>query len=927
MKATLRSIYAALRDRLPTASISPREAAELLCAEHPCADSGVAAHLVDRVEGNGVLLPLPCVLALVRCGYSRVPRSGCRGVALSQWGPMEETLFCALCIGLRRRDAAVMRAVLQDALPSRGNDINHTYDRMQVVPSDGFCDGLQRRLQLLSDVASFVHHSTLSAKASRLQLLAAALRPEVQGAEEEWHCVTVPSTFDSAAVEQRRELGRLAGECLCLYGSCLSAFHRFFCDVVLAGALTTCTAFQQQQQDQQRGKERLRARVVRDVMAGVRPLLLGLLTRRACEWKHWTEPSERWMEILLQLAECLAVDAKRLKCVYGYDGDNDDAAKEQMQLLASYVDVLHILAVCFAFYHRSVFAESISVTNGEEERTAAAAVVVVRRGLDVLRHLLRAVVTTAATSKKTPSSIMPGASSSVGNTNCFCFMTVKEWCKCCDAAQLLCTLSVMHEDGASFANLRNDTEVRSMLFLGASCFLRSYSADGSSVLPLRFYTTLIKALQAWREAPHMLWDAARVGLSRCLDAAPPATRPLLELLETLVCASYTGSLSLSATRRGANAKDLVAEASVARAVREMRSNCLAHIFHKLTGVPDEIDPDLVCGLLHIAAAANRLPQCAAAACGCDLFADHPQLLNRLGRLLLPVRSGMQRFFPHVSGECEAADGETDVRLGVSAGAFLHVCEACQQALVWSSGGTAVGARGGCCCVLGCRDAGDTVAAYVELFTPVFMQRDAVRDGDAVEEPFTALWTIYQHAVAASTSQSGKGASPVSQSAVSFLIDCHQQLLLLQPSALIPSHVGRILRVVFTSSPVLFAYVPELPQLLLRRIIFPTVTNSKEHVYDGSDYVVEHAEPRELWEMLLWACAAEMARLGRRSPLLTCCRDEDRISISFTAAATQHSDAEDAEAVLNVLGDVEVDCDSALFTLRQRVLRRALELVH
>ncbi|ESL10512.1 hypothetical protein TRSC58_01755 [Trypanosoma rangeli SC58] len=942
------SVVARLHERLLVAPMSPSTAAEVLCTEHPCADTRVTAHLVNCLEGNGILLPLPAVLALVRCGYRHVPGSDHHAALRSQWAPMEETLFTALWIRLRR------------LRPEEGTAWGHVLPFHSSVEAttghEGFrlhsLNTLLQTLCLLVDVATFVHDSSLSSKARHLHLLADAVLPALRQIEGVWHHLNEPNAHVAVPPEQLQEIGQLAGKCLRLYGKYILAFHHVLSEMLFAGI----SALSQALQGSSRDAACVTAPTVFNALSELREVLVGSLSRTECGLPYWAGSMDRWVESMLQLAEVFTSGATlQLKRVHA-----DDTAANFHGPCALHVDVLNTLSVLLATYHRRVAVESMSAACGG----------ILKKGLGMLRQLLRLLILRRSniTTSSFSLSLSPTRSSDTGDNA----LTVRAWCACCEAAQVLYAFSVSCENCIG-ANERDDAEVRSALLRDALRRLTSLGAGGvddHTVPPITFYLTLVRALRAWRGAlsvtegvsPSALWDAARVTLPGSLAAFPPPVRLMVLFLEEL-CDSMT--LNASMTPKLASPRITKEAAVVQVARRAMWGNCLSHMHDRLdlenTSNLDD-DATFARGMLHIGAAANSVQ--AGAVVG--LFENHFFLLGRLRDILLPVERGVRLCLDAVKDlqgevrnnrkvEEEDEDEENDYRAILSGGAYWFVCEACLRGWLWHKADDVIvgSSRNSCHCALRYRGTADIVTAYVEFFVPVLLHgQKTICGSNPLEEPFVALRSLYMyktvipfaaavdHGELNTSLQGENDTAPSFTSAVSFLIECHQQLLLLPPGSVLPSHACRILRAVFAASPRLVACVPELSQFLLHRLFErPTTTVAaaaatvtkdtaiwKGAVREGAYNLIDLADPRELWEMLLWTCAAKIARLSVCFPSGAHGCDAENGSAFLSRAASDVRLDEDAEEPLHLLYGMNDDSSDIFFTARRQVLRRALQLL-
>ncbi|PBJ73977.1 hypothetical protein BCY84_13425 [Trypanosoma cruzi cruzi] len=948
MKA-MYSVFSLLRDRLLVAPISPLKAAEVLCSEHPCADSGVATHLVNCVDGNGVLLQLPLLLSLVRCGYRHVPNCDQHKALTTQWGPMEETLFSALWIRLRRLTAAGSTA--WDETLALHFDVGEGKGRggCRLEP----VDSLLQTLQLFVDVARFVHHSTLSLKAHRLRLLADVFSPVMRRVDVAWREINEPNLSVVIAPEKLQELGRLAGQCLCLYGKYFLLFHQGLCNMLFAGLSALSTMLQSDKQ----GGALVKACTVRDALSEVRVVLVGLLTRKACERQHWVASMERWMELVLQLAEVFTLE--EAACLEYLDEDNKMETSNGLYTL--HVDVLSAFSTVLAVYHCSVLMELNSTFN---EPIAKACDNILNRGLGLLRRLL--LLVTGARKDNAPSSCNAIHNFGIGGN----YLTARVWCACCEAAQVLHACSPPCEE-LDANKESDDAEVRTAL-LGDALRLLTWSNigaggdDNDALVSLTFYLTLVRALRRWRAAPSSkecfsldaLWNTARMRLPGSLNASPPPIRLLILLLEELRCILIVNFPRLPNSTLQVMRKETIA---MRENVHAMWSNCLKHIQGRFevgkTALVDEDVAAIARGMLHIGAAANCV-QKDAVVC---LFEDHRLLLSRLCALLLPVESGMRRCFGAVRNRQEGVyrgwDGEddeedeNDYRTLISGGAYWFVCETCLGGMLWHKPDEIMVESTGvtCRCLLCHRGIADIIAAYVEFFAPVLMQgKTKTCETDPDEEPFAALqstnWMCMTPSAVAcrgakQCSRDAGDMAPFFTPAALFFIECHQQLLLLPTSNVLPSHARRILRVLFAMSPGFFACVPELPRFLLRRLLkyptsfFPAVTAVTENTTirkevgrEGACDSIESADPSELWEVLLWACTAKIARLKGCLPDEINDFEFEKDGAIFLKVASSVRLEEDAEATLHMLYAVNDESEDMFFTTRQRVLQRALEIL-
>ncbi|RNF14958.1 uncharacterized protein Tco025E_05750 [Trypanosoma conorhini] len=955
------SIVARLRERLLVAPMSPSTAAAVLCSEHPCADTGVTTHLVKCLEGNGVLLPLPAVLALVRCGYTHEPGSDHHAALRSQWGPMEETLFTALWIRLRRPRAEEDAAWGHVLAPHPG--LEATAGHEGCGPHSP--NALLQTLRLLVDAAAFVHHSSLASKALRLRLLADAVSPSMRHVDRLWRCLNELDAAVFLTPEQLHEIGRLAGKCLRLYGKCILSFHHVLSAMLLAGT----SALSQTLQSSNRDGACVKAPVVLDAFSEMRDFLVGLLSRAACEREFWTGSIERWMEVALQLAERFtSAAAPRIKRV-GTDGT---AATFRMPR-ALHAEAMNAFSILLATYHRSVATELASASNAASPAMYGS---ILERGLGVLRQLLllQLQLVLGGNSAKAFLPLEPTHGSDAEDGG----LSVRAWCACCEAAQVLYALSSLCEKCGVAANACGDAEVRSVLLRDALRRLTCVSASGAgnhAVLPITFYLTLVRILRAWRGAPNAaecvsptaLWDAARVALPGSLAASPPPVQHVVYLLEEL-CSRMLSSASVAPKPSSPRVRK---ETTVVRvAVRAMWGNCLSHMHDRLRlGSTVLLDDEAAFarGMLHIGAAAN----CAQAGAVVGLFDEHPFLLGQLCDTLLPVERGMRLCFDAVRDlQVEAGsdrradegeeDEEADYRAVLSGGAYWFVCEACLRGRLWhETDDVIVGAsRGVCHCVLRRRSAADVVAAYVEFFASLLLHGKAKTCGsDPFEEPFVALQSLCARASPPAAAaldcnrsinslQHAGDAAPSFRAAASFLIECHHRLLLLPPCGVLPSHARRMLRAVFAVSPRFFACVPELSQFLLRRLLngpLPAAATantaaaaapatgsaaacSEAVEEEGACALIAVADPRELWEVLLWACAAKIARLGVCLPTDTEDRGAEHDSPLFSRATPPVRLDDDAEEPLRLLYGTSDDGGDVFFAARRQVLRRALQLL-
>ncbi|RNF08523.1 hypothetical protein TraAM80_02760 [Trypanosoma rangeli] len=944
-------MVARLHERLLVAPMTPSTAAEVLCTEHPCADTGVTAHLVNCLEGNGILLPLPAVLALVRCGYRHVPGSDHHAALRSQWAPMEETLFTALWIRLRR---------LRTEEGTAWGHVLPFHSGVKATTGHEGCglhssNALLQTLSLLVDVATFVHHSSLSSKARRLHLLADAVLPAMRQIEGVWHHLNEPNAPVAVPPGQLQEIRQLAGKCLRLYGKYILSFHLVLSEMLFAGI----SALSQTLQDSTRDAACVTAPTVFNALSEMREVLVGSLSRTECERPYLAGSMERWMEFVVQLAEVFTSEVTlQLKRVHA-----DGTAANFHELRALHVEALNTFSILLVTYHRRVAVESMPAACGG----------ILEKGLGVLRQLLRLLILRHSNTT-TPSFSLQLSSTRSSDTGDYA-LTVRAWCACCEAAQVLYAFSVSCEN-CSGANEHDDAEVRSALLrhaLHRLIFLRASGVGDHTVPPITFYLTLVRALRSWRGAPSAtecvstsaLWDAARATLPGSLAASPPPVRLVVLFLEEL-CDSM--ALNVPVTPKLASPRIRKEAAVVQAARRAMWGNCLSHVNDRLNlGNTANLDDDVAFarGMLHIGAAANSVQ--AGAVVG--LFENHLFLLGRLRDILLPVERGMRLCLDAVKDlqgevrsnrkvEEEDEDDENDYRAILSGGAYWFVCEACLSGRLWHKAEDVIAgsSRGSCHCVLRYRGTADIVTAYVEFFVPVLVHgRKTTCGSNPLEEPFVALRSLYMYktvfssaaAVAAvdhgelnTSLQDTNDTAPSFTSAVSFLIECHQQLLLLPPGSVLPSHACRILRAMFAVSPHLFVCVPELSQFLLHRLFErPTRTVAaaaatvmkdtviwKEAVREGAYSLIELADPRELWEMLLWTCAAKIARLSVCFPSgVHGCGAENGSALLSRAASDVRLD-EDAEETLRLLYGMNDDSDDIFFTARRQVLRRALQLL-
>ncbi|EKF38745.1 hypothetical protein MOQ_001040 [Trypanosoma cruzi marinkellei] len=945
------SVFSLLRDRLLVAPISPLKAAEVLCSEHPCADSGVTTHLVNCVDGNGILLQLPVLLSLVRCGYRHVSSCEQQKALISQWGPMEETLFSALWIRLRRLTAAG----------------DTTWDETLALHFDvgegkgwGGCrlepvDFLLQTLQLVVDVACFVHYSTLSVKTHRLRLLADVFSPVMRKVDVAWCEINEPNSPVVIPPEQLQELGHLAGQCLCLYGKYFLLFHQGLCNMLFAGTSALSTMLQSNKQ----GVALIKAYTVQDALSTVRVVLVGLLTRTACERQHWIGSMECWMELVLQLAEVFTFqEANWLEHI------DEDITRETFNGPYNlHVDVLSTLSTVIAAYHYIVRIKLNSVVN---ESITKAFDNILKRGLGLLRQLL--LLVTGAQKDKALSPCNAIHNHGIGGN----YLSLRTWCTCCEAAQVLHACFPLCEKCVT-AEESDDAEIRTAL-LGDALHRLTCSnvgageggGDNDASVSLTFYLTLVRALRRWQAAPNSeecvsldaLWNAARMRLPGSLNASPPPVRLLILLLEELCCILIDNFPTLPKASLQMMRKETIA---MRETVHAMWSNCLKHIQGRFeVGKTALVDDDVAAiarGMLYIGAAAN----CVQKGVVIELFEDHRFLLSRLCALLLPVESGMRCCFGAVRNRQEGGysgwdaeddeEDENDYRILISGGAYCFVCETCLGGMLWHKPNDILVESVGvtCQCLLRHHGIADIIAAYVEFFTPVLMQgKKTTCETDPVEEPFAALqstnWMCMTPSAVAcrgvkQCSQDAGDMTPFFTPAALFFIECHQQLLLLPASDVLPSHARRILRVLFTMSPGFFACVPELPRFLLRRILkSPTlfspavaaVTENtsirNEVVREGACDSIESADSSELWEVLLWVCTAKIARLKGRLPNDMNNFEVEKDGSDFLKAASSIRLEEDTEETLRMLYAVDDDSDDMFFTTRQRVLQRALEIL-
>nr|CCC48738.1 conserved hypothetical protein [Trypanosoma vivax Y486] len=964
-----RPIQALLRSRLSTATLSPLAAAQLLCALHPCMDSGVEVHLVGRVEGNGLLLTLPIVISLIRRAYllplrsERYTTSGCfeeahddtaPGVGVCQWGPMEETIFTTLCIRFKwqqQQGTNWLRDIgfWNNLLPA----VEHCGACVPATEQGGEMIGpscvLEKMLMLLYATASFVHRSTLTKKDRRLRLLLGRLFSVAQHVEEEGARLIKASADKNIAsldCHKLQRIGLLAARCLRLYRGLIAPSFKTLFDLLLLG-MRASRLLLQERHGTTITREMLRTvHMACDMMLEMRSVLSGVLMQSGDQvtslHSEGLEQCAMLLEAALQLAESSACIVNVVKSSTEFpdlemESERSDDGAKLNEIRGHHVAIVCALAACLRIYDYACTTQFHSLSRGFTN--------IVTRGLHTLKGLVQEIL-----------SALPAPTDTLGASSqlCNCTYTFEELGDCFVAAQVLFSLSLRYDedskvtecDGATPCCLetREGVHLRARLLCEAlchlNCFITKRPAGGGADFSSALLLTVMSALHAWvdiRGALYspmldMLWEAVGMALPRHLHTYTPPLRVLLGLLE--LCGLWL-------------VQQTEPDTWVTR-IRTLRDHCMVYALnHYCASDSCGIDFDFFHRFLHIVAEFSlyeKEESCSFTA-ATDLFANHPLFLRRFMDVMLPVDRGMRRLFGQsFTSLCENNPQHCELEMACNNidadGAWSSpLCGACMHNLVWHRVCPSLGSPSTCCCKLRRCGPAETLVAYVEAFLPLLCSNEQKQHRGA--EPLDKLRAIFQEAraitndvsgvyhnaqlpLATIVSSGGKGKSKMNSPAVLLLIECHNVLLLLPRRCVPPLLAIKILRTMYNVSPVLCAHVPQLPQYLLG--LLTSTVEPLVHVYEksevaGSSCVTKRCTARQLYELFIWASAADVAHAGRSSALnLSIC---DEVDARLSRAVVMNGEMEEEDSfVLSLLHSLN---EGEGHALRQAVLEQAIQL--
>nr|CCC91267.1 conserved hypothetical protein [Trypanosoma congolense IL3000] len=941
------SILALLRLRLPIAPLLPTVAAKLLGELYPCEDHRVTAHLVGRIDGNGLLLPLPTVLELIQIGYSN-PLSRGNSSALSQWSPMEETLFIALLVRLKRTKWR-FDSCWEENEPSGGSSLCELHRPLSRAREANNVSSLEKLMLLMVSVGKFVHHSTLTKRARRLQLLADALSPVATAIGSSWDCVSVTETHGTASDEYFQKIGSLATTCLRLYGKFFTSQHRIFCSILLTGADASLRQFELSPPST--GTESVvGAQATCDIFMEANKIFTCLLVRACSDAERYTAALERWLDLTLRFSEVVALRAASMlpkECwphCYNTSGMSSSSALG-VGCLNFYTTVMHMVVVLVAMY-------AYRCQLGGFPHTQLLSSTVMSRGLKVTLALLDVVVAFSMTSKE---------DGKANAADTVCHLTCVEWFRCCDAIQVsrifashylkshcLLNPSDSDVDPCPRTLARNTLDVR-MLHDASKRLAQFVSRDEGGEcpsLPFFFFFQLVRVLHSWSDACDAfgelslctLWTTLCAVLPRQLHECSPPLLAVLKFLQCLCC-------SASPWPQGQRLQLSKGISTMATAALQMCDNCLTYLHGRFLCGSVEADTDVMYRIFHTLAALSARKQQHFAAFRWSLFAHHPSLMHTLKEQLIPMERGMTQFFGDPAtwpGGIYVREVEHDSSEALCGGAHWVLCAYCNESVLWPGAGPGVGSAGLCSCGLRSSEPVESVAAYVELFLPFYQHCEvSMDDGYFQGSPFPVLRALYNTALRSRADgvpittadgasnflttygllpfRCGGGCELPTSAAAELITSCHCYLLRVDSSIILPRFVHRILRIMFTASPALFVCTYEFVCFLFHRLV------PREGSGGASSCGLEGCDLRELWEILLCACAARVARAGRCLQRDFFHGDEDNL-----LSRVQHvSDDEDSEFVhcvlrnANVTGDGE---DSIFIFLQNYVLKRAMEFL-
>ncbi|RHW71168.1 hypothetical protein DPX39_070021500 [Trypanosoma brucei equiperdum] len=949
------SILALLRNRLPTAPLHPVTAAELLCELHPSEDRVVSAHLVGCVEGNGVLLSLPVLLGLIRRGYSDSLKSF-GSSALSQWGPMEETIFTALWVQLRSQRESLVEV---GSGPDATDGICESEAQVSAperLHADS-CLLIERMMLLMISLGKFVLHSTLTLKGVRLQLLAEALSPLCDAVESAWCRMAEARNAGEIPSERLLDISKLVARCIHIYGKYFAAYHHIFCAILFTGVEASRKLLEAQLPLTDR-ETLARVRSARDVLLEVKPLLTGLLVRASSrETQRYVTEVEEWLEMIVSLVETPVLKAVGLQlrshiCSLGSSGNVDNSEILGAELRNCYIVMMHTAAVLLAMrFHRNQFFEECNFCVRANNLIA--------RGLKTIWWMLDTI---------TMSMGSPNKAVELQDLHSEDSVTWCEWGNCCEVAEVVRRFFPLYSNDARVSKmaLTNPyfcvshhppvSEITSVLLriLRAAChrLARSVAGDGDlqcSTVPFVVFLQIVRAALSWGDAcredgglsPSFIWSTIRATLPRQLHASSPPLWTVLMLLEDLGASAYFCAYHC-------RVKLSIEDRTVVDAMKEMCDNCLAYLNKRYLCDDDLADADVICRVLHTLAALKTRERDQSTLFGGDLFFRHSTLMNHLRKQLVPLDQGVLRR----SGGSSTSSSRTGINNlagdpqggDFHGGAYWFICSACETNILWQKGTASISSPSSCHCWMRRNDPVEAVVACIELFLPLLGQEDRVGDHEHfMEDAYPTLRSVYNAAIrsyctttplcgtlgsdelfssdCALPSKYGTGSERQPLAPTAFLVECHQYLLLLYPTAIQPQHAYRILRVMLTTSPLLFAHTPQLARFLFRCLI-PVERGRSTSAHD----FIESCDPQELWQVLLCACATQVACAGCKTSSNNVRRDEGG-KVPIIPSSIWSEDAEIVFGVLYDVGNSDVGDNDTFLTIRGHVVRRAMEILH